>query len=100
MYTIEFSAAAEADLKWYSRGEQNIILDGIKTNLLYEPTRATTNRKPYRQEPNQMADWELRIGVYRIYYTVDEVVRVVAIERIGEKPNNTVFFRGRKRRSP
>lgn len=35
MYTIEFSAEAEADLKWFNRREQNIILDGIKTNLRY-----------------------------------------------------------------
>jgi hypothetical protein len=27
---------------------------------------------------------------------VEEQVRVVAIERIGEKPNNTVFFGGQQ----
>ena len=95
-YTIEFSLEAEADLKWYSRREQNIILDGIKTNLRYEPTRVTLNRKPCRREPNRAADWELRLGIYRIYYNVDESVQVVAIKRIGDKPNNTTFFRGRR----
>ncbi|MFN3331557.1 MAG: type II toxin-antitoxin system RelE family toxin [Caldilinea sp.] len=95
MYRIEFSEAAERDLKWYSRREQNIILDGIKTNLRNEPTTVTLNRKPCRREPGQLADWELRIGVYRVYYNVDEVVQVVAIERIGDKPNNVVFLRGR-----
>ena len=62
MYTIEFSAEAEADLKWFSRREQNIILDGIKTNLRYEPTRVTTNRKPCQREPDQVADWESASG--------------------------------------
>ena len=100
MYTIEFSAEAEIDLKGYSRRERNIILDGIKTNLRYEPTKVTINRKPCRREPNQVADWELRIGIYRVYYNVDEAVRVVAIERIGDKPNNTVFFRGSRWGSP
>ena len=80
--------------------QQNIILDGIKSNLRYEPTKETTNRKPCQREPNQVSDWELRIGVYRIYYNVDQVVQVVAIEQIGEKPNNTIFFRGKKRGSP
>lgn len=96
MYTIEFSAEAETDLKWYSRREQNIILDGIKTNLRYEPTKVTLNRKPCRLDPGRFADWELRIGAYRVYYNVDESVQVVAIERIGDKPNNAVFFRGRR----
>lgn len=73
MYTIEFSSQAEADLKWYSRREQNILLDGIKSNLRYEPTKITTNRKPCRSEPDQVADWELRISVYRVYYNVEEI---------------------------
>ncbi len=94
IYTIEFSLEAETDLRWYSRREQNIILDGIKTNLRYEPTRVTLNRKPCRHEPERVADWELRIGIYRVYYNVDESVQIVAIERIGDKPNNTAFFRG------
>jgi len=94
MYAIEFSEEAEKDLKWFTRREQNIILDGIKTNLRYEPMRVTINQKPCRQEPNQIADWELRIGIYRIYYNIEESVQVVAIERIGEKPNNQVSFRG------
>jgi mRNA-degrading endonuclease RelE of RelBE toxin-antitoxin system len=54
------------------------------------------NRKPCRDDGTKIADWELRIGVYRVYYNVEEQVRVVAIERIGEKPNNTVFFRGQQ----
>ncbi|MBX3001581.1 MAG: hypothetical protein KF893_23870 [Caldilineaceae bacterium] len=85
-YTIEFSAGAEEDLKWYSRRERNIILDGIKSNLRHEPTKVTLNRKSYRREPNQVADWELRIGIYRVYDNVDEAVEVVVIERIGDKP--------------
>lgn len=96
MYTIEFTAEAEGDLKWFSRREQNIILDGVKNSLRYEPTIITTNRHPCRDDRTKIAGWELRIGVYRIYYDVDEVVRVVLIERIGKKPNNAVFFRGRR----
>jgi len=98
MYTIEFTAEAEEDLNWFNRREQNIIFDGIKTNLRYEPTVVTTNRHPCRDDETKIADWELRIGVYRVYYTVDEAVRIVAIERIGEKPNNRVFFRERRRK--
>jgi mRNA-degrading endonuclease RelE of RelBE toxin-antitoxin system len=87
------TSEAEDDLKWFDRREGNIIVDGITTNLRYEPTVMTMNRKPCRDDGTKNADWELRIGVYRVYYNVEEEVRVVAIERIGEKPNNTVFFR-------
>jgi len=96
MYTIEFTIEAEEDLQWFNRREQNIIFDGIKSNLRYEPTVITMNRHPCRDDDTKIADWELRIGIYRVYYTVDEAVSVVAIERIGEKPNNRVFFRGRR----
>ncbi|WP_332953467.1 hypothetical protein [Microcoleus sp. AR_TQ3_B6] len=54
------------------------------------------NRKPCPDDGTKIADWELRIGVCRVYYNVEEQVRVVAIERIGEKPNNTVFFRSQQ----
>ena len=96
MYTIELTSEAEDDLKWFDRRERNIIVDGIITNLSYEPTVMTMNRKPCRDDGTKIADWELRIGVYRVYYNVEEQVRVVAIERICEKPHNTVFFRGQQ----
>ena len=46
----------------------------------------------------KLADWELRIGIYRVYYNVDEAAQIVSIERIGEKPNNIVFFGGQRQR--
>ena len=97
MYTIEFTPEAQTDLAWFAKREQNIILDGIKSNLRYEPTVITINRHPCRDDATQNADWELRIGVYRVYYNVDEGVQIVSVERIGEKPNNLVWFRGRRR---
>src|SRR5689334_13393221 len=97
MYTIEFTPEAQADLAWFTKREQNIILDGIKSNLRYEPSVITTNRHPCRDDATKVADWELRIGVYRVYYNVDESVQIVSVERIGEKPNNIVWFRGRRR---
>jgi mRNA-degrading endonuclease RelE of RelBE toxin-antitoxin system len=96
MYAIELTPEAEDDLRWFNRRERNIIVDGIKTNLSYQPTVITINRKPCRDDSTKIADWELRIGIYRVFYNVEEEVRVVAIQRIGEKPNNTVFFRGKQ----
>ena len=100
MYTIEFTTEAEADLRWFSRREQNMVLEGIKNHLVYEPLKVTRNQHPCREDETMIADWELRLGVYRTYYNVDEADLVVVIERIGSKPNNTVFLRGRRQGRP
>ena len=96
MYDIEFTQDAQDDLAWFSRREQNIILDGIRSNLRYEPTLITLQQHPCRDDSTKIADWELRIGPYRVYYDVDEVILIVDVQRIGAKPNNVPFFRGRR----
>lgn len=53
MFAIEFTSEAEADLAWFKKQEQNIILDGIEENLRFEPEVITRNRK--RLRPNQTA---------------------------------------------
>lgn len=93
MYTITYTHTALSDLHTFRKYEQNTILDAIDTQLPYEPMVETQNR--FRREPPDIADWELRIGVFRVYYNVDEQIAIVHIERIGYKPNNTVFFRKR-----
>ena len=94
MYQIEFTPMARQDLRYFKKYEQNIIIDAIETQLPYEPTVATTNRFP--RNPVEIAEWELRAGDFRVFYNVDEQVLIVSIERIGEKPNNRLFFRGKK----
>ncbi len=82
------------DLQWFKKREQNVILDGIEANLGYEPTTETRNRK--RLRPNDTAKWELRLGVYRVLYNVEEQVRIVSIERIAAKRGNQYVFQGEK----
>lgn len=94
MYEIEFTPIAREDLRYFRKYEQSIIIDAIEVQLTYEPTIETTNR--FHRNPPEIADWELRVGDFRIFYTVEEVVRIVRVERIGEKPNNQLYFRGKK----
>ncbi len=94
MYTVEYTPKATEDLKWFSKREQKIIIDGIDDNLTYEPTVKTRNRKQMR--PNDVAEWELRLGDFRILYNVDEIVRIVEVQRVGEKRGNRFLFRGRE----
>ncbi len=95
MYDIEFSDTANQDLKWFRKYEQKIILDGIDDNLKYEPNVETRNRKHLR--PNETAEWELRLGDYRVIYDVYEVVRIVSIEAVGLKIGNVYRFGGKER---
>jgi mRNA-degrading endonuclease RelE of RelBE toxin-antitoxin system len=94
MYDIDYTQEALEDLQWFRKHEQNIIVDGIDQQLRNEPTSETRNRK--RMQVNAYAEWELRIGDVRVLYNVDTQVRIVEIQRIGEKRGNTFFFRGRR----
>ncbi len=94
MYEIEFTPEAVQDLRYFKKFEQNIIIDAIQTQLPDEPATETRNR--FRRNPPDIAEWELRVGAFRVFYNVDDLVQIVSIERIGEKPKNTVFFRGQE----
>ena len=67
-------------------------MTGIETQLRYAPTIETRNRK--RLRPNDAAEWELRIGKYRVFYDVDDQVRIVKVEAIGYKDGNRLYLHG------
>ena len=94
MYTIEFTPTARDDIRYFKKYEQNIIIEVIETQLAYQPMVETINR--FRRSPPEIADWELRVGDYRVFYNVEEFVQIVSVERADEKPNNELYFRGKK----
>lgn len=94
MYEVELTPRARDDLRSFRKHEQQEILDNIQQQLPHEPLNETRNRKP--MQPNDTAAWELRIRHFRVLYTVDTIVRVVEIQRVGEKRGSLFFFRGRK----
>ncbi len=95
MFEIEFTHSARQDLKALRKFEQQIILDGIYEQLQFEPTVETPNRK--RLQPNDIADWELRLGKFRVFYDVEEQVKIVAIQAVGFKVGNELYIRGERR---
>jgi mRNA-degrading endonuclease RelE of RelBE toxin-antitoxin system len=95
MYEIEFTPEAIEDLKSFRKFEQQTIISGIETQLKYEPTVETRNR--FRMRPNDVAEWELRIGRYRVFYNVENDVQIVSIEVVGFKRGNRLFVRGKRR---
>jgi mRNA-degrading endonuclease RelE of RelBE toxin-antitoxin system len=91
-FVIKFTPTASDHVRAYRKFEQQIILEGIEEHLLHEPTVATRNRKWLAENP--LADWELRIGRFRVFYDVvaDEEQPVVKIKAVGHKEHNTLFI--------
>ena len=95
MFEIEYTDSARQDIKALRKFQQKIILDGIDKHLQFEPTVEALNRK--RMHPNAIADWELRLGKYRVLYNVAEQVKLVAIQAVGFKVRNELYIRGERR---
>lgn len=93
-FVLDFTDSALDDLTFFKKYEQTLILDQIETQLSYEPITETKNRKPL--EPNALGEWEVRIGVYRVFYDVDAAEVTVKIKAIGYKEHNTLYLRGKE----
>jgi mRNA-degrading endonuclease RelE of RelBE toxin-antitoxin system len=92
LFQINFTSESLEDLQSFRAYEQRQIVQVISEQLQYQPTQATRNRK--RLSPNNVAEWELRIDNFRVFYDVDEVVSIVKIEAIGYKEGNKLYIRG------
>ena len=92
-YTIESSPETIAHLAALTVRQQASVLDTVDRQLRFQPTLETRNRKPMR--PNPVAPWELRIGLLRVYYDVeDEPEPIVFIRAVGLKVRNRVRIGG------
>jgi mRNA-degrading endonuclease RelE of RelBE toxin-antitoxin system len=89
-FKVEFTAKAFAHLELFRKFERNIILDAIKSQLPRQPMEETRNKKLLRANP--LADWELRIQHYRVFYEVDLVQHIVRVVAIGHKEHNKLFI--------
>jgi mRNA-degrading endonuclease RelE of RelBE toxin-antitoxin system len=92
MFTIEFRAAAIDDLAMLRKFDQQQIIHIIEAQLPTQATEESRNRK--RLRPNQLAEWELRIGDFRVFYDVDSEAAAVIILAIGEKRGNKLLLHG------
>lgn len=64
MFEITLTPSAFDDLTWFRVVDQRSILDSIEEQLVYQPHIVTRKRK--RLRPNRVAEWELRIGAFRM----------------------------------
>jgi len=94
MYDVEYTLEAIADLKPFRKYEQQLIVDQIDEQLSHEPANQSHNRKGLR--PNRVAEFELRITRFRVFYDVDENKKLVKIEAVGHKEGSRLFIRGKE----
>ncbi|MBA2692785.1 MAG: type II toxin-antitoxin system RelE/ParE family toxin [Rubrobacter sp.] len=84
MFGIEFTPEALEDLRLLRAYDQRRIIESVEEQLRHQPTQETRNRK--RLRPNELAEWELRIGGFRVFYDADEENALVKIEAVEYKP--------------
>lgn len=94
MFDVGFTSKARADLRYLKKAAQSAVLDAIEKHLANEPLKETRNRKPLR--PNDLSEWELRVGIHRVFYDVDVVAGSVTIKAIGWKEHNKLFIGGKE----
>jgi mRNA-degrading endonuclease RelE of RelBE toxin-antitoxin system len=92
-FAIHLTDSAIEDLDFFRKNERRTIADGIAHFLAQDANVETRRRKPLR--PNRLAQWELRLGDYRVFYDfeADDRVKVVAV---GHKEHNDLYIRGKK----
>ena len=91
MFAIRFTAEAIEDLRTYNKRDRKRIMDDIDSCLKHEPGRGTRNNK--RLRPNRLAERELRIGHFRVFYDIDQRNGLVRIEAVGHKRGNRLYVR-------
>ena len=94
MFTISITAEAKEDLRALQKRDQRTIVDGIESRLRFEPDKETRNRK--RLRPNELAEWEVRIAKFRVFYVVDHAQQRVRIIAVGYKSGNRLIIRNRE----
>jgi mRNA-degrading endonuclease RelE of RelBE toxin-antitoxin system len=92
MFAIRFTPEAIGDLLSYSKRDRQRIMEGIDSCLKHEPDRETRNNKTLR--PNRLAERELRVEGFRVFYDIDGREASVRIEAIGHKRGNRLYIRG------
>lgn len=76
-----------------SARDRATVVDAVEERLSFEPSVEARNRK--RMDENSLeAEFELRVGVLRVYYGVDEGDRVVNVLAVGFKDRDRVMIGG------
>ena len=92
MFEIKFTPDAIEDMRWFKKPERKRIIATLESQLRHEPAVETRNRK--RLRPNQLAEWELRVGRHRVFFDIDPANGLIKVEAVGYKRGGRLFIRG------
>lgn len=93
-FVVELTEKALDDLRFMKKYEQAFLVEAMERHLSQDPVTVARNRKLLR--PNELAEWELRLGAFRVFYDVEVRARVVRVKAIGWKERNTLFIQGKE----
>jgi mRNA-degrading endonuclease RelE of RelBE toxin-antitoxin system len=96
-FKIGYAPQVKKHLKAIEPKYYSLIRAEIESQLEFEPTIETRNRKPLRRPADIEGEWELRIGHenrFRVFYAVDVERHEVLILAIGVKEGNRLFIGG------
>jgi mRNA-degrading endonuclease RelE of RelBE toxin-antitoxin system len=94
MFRIEFTLEAVEDLGLLRKFDQQQIITAIESQLSHLAAQEKCNRK--RLRPNRLAEWELRLGDFRVFYDFDQDNALVKIEAVGYKEGSKLFVHGQE----
>ncbi|MBC7815515.1 MAG: hypothetical protein IAG10_01290 [Planctomycetaceae bacterium] len=90
MFVIEFADTIYDDLDAMRPFDRRRVRDTMVEQLTYQPNVETNNRKPLGYIPTEWDVagelWELKIGLYRVFYEFDLAEKSVMVHGIREKP--------------
>ena len=89
-FAILFSEGVKEDLRDLRAYDRQIIFDTVEAQLTQAPNVETRKRKllhnlapPFEVVP---PIWQLRVGIFRVFYDVDEAEHRVYVRAIRRKP--------------
>ncbi len=92
MFNIDITDDAIEDMRMFREFDRRRIFDGIEAHLSRQPAVTTRNRKPLRANP--LAEWELRLDPFRVFYSVDTINAIVTVIAVGKKQSERLLIRG------
>jgi mRNA-degrading endonuclease RelE of RelBE toxin-antitoxin system len=93
-FQIEWLDDGLEELKRLTRRNARKVFAAVEETLAQQPLRETHNAK--RLRANSLAEWELRIDNFRVFYNVSEEERLVTIINIGEKKAGRLMIGGKE----
>ena len=91
-FTIVFAESVKEDLKGLRAYDRRLLLDTIERQLTHTPNVSTTQKKllhnlvpPFEAIP---PIWQLRVGVFRVFYDVSDKECQVYVRAIRRKPDH------------